>query len=282
MSHMLRPLSSPHTLICHTAALLLFALGGPLACRDDDTSPDRDDMSSSTADMTGDASMQQDATMADMADMGSDQDLLPLDQGDDADMSEPLDAPQDLSSSDMMDMEDMRPTCEGECATHDLTIAFGATTRSLGRAVYGLSSPEQSVNGEGWEIYVEGLQGGFAGCPEELSDAPDYTFILNGLPILTGGEVLSKETHQLNAILFDYEGDLVPDPPFRTVATEVRVTARTTSVCTDCVGAMGEDDMGSSNSDPGGFVSLEVEAVFPEGVISGTLYAEHCDSLDAR
>lgn len=274
MSHT-RLLSSPHLLLL---CLVVNLTGALTACRNEDEKTPSVDMSSSMdmpqEDMPADASMD----MPD-ADTLSDQDTVPADQGVDADMGEPLDLAEEPDLSDMNGAGDMRPTCERECATHALTIEFGANTRSLGRAMYGLSSPEQSVNGEEWEIYVESLEGGYSGCTQELSPSPDYTFILSGLPILMGGEVLSKETDQINAILFDYEGDLVPDPPFRTVATEVRVTARTTSVCTDCVGMMAGD---MDNSDPNGFVSLEVEAIFPEGSVKGMLYAEHCDSLDAK
>lgn len=273
MSHALRCTLSARQPLCLTMAIL-FLLAGPMACREDNDEKPEDMSSSADMAMTPDDMSQPDMSARDM----------PLDQGEPPkdlgpDIPPSLDAPADLEEIDMAGPEDMRPTCEGDCATHDLTIAFGANTRALGRAVYGLSSPEQSSSGEGWEIYVEALQGGFSGCPEELSNAPEYTFIVSGLPIVTGGEELSNETHQLNAILFDYQGDLVPDPPFRTTATDVRITARTTSVCTDCVG-MGSSMMG--NSDPGGFVSLDIEATFPEGTVSGTLYAEHCNSLDAE
>ena len=277
-------MSNAHTLTSSRCPLTLLAIATLLlsscalsGCRDNDTKTE-EDMSPAREDMAAG-----DMQAADMvaADMRPDQGPAPDDMGVDADMQDPLDSAQDLDTQDLAQPEDMRPTCEGDCATHSLTIEFGADTRTMERAVYGLSSPEQSVNGEGWEIYVEALEGGFAGCPEELSPSPDYTLILSGLPLLVGGEVLSKETAPINAILFDYKEDLISGFPPRTVATELTITARAASVCVDCVGATpAGGDM--DNSDPEGFVSLEIEATFPEGTIKGTLYAAHCDSLDAK
>ncbi len=199
---------------------------------------------------------------SDMADMQADADMLP-----DEDMDMAPDMMEDMSSTDLPS------TCGESCQQQDLTLMFGQNSRTIERAVYGLSSPDMSVNGQ-WEIYIEALQGGFSGCPDEQSSAPDYTMVLTGMPIFTQKGDWTSDSHNINAVLFDYEGDLLPDPPFYARATAVQVSPRALDVCVPCV----ENSM----SDEDGFVALDMSATFMEGTISGSLYAVHCDSLDAK
>ncbi len=213
----------------------------------------------------------------------------PLDMPDaEPDLEAPVDMPEeeDLAAQDMpADLIDMAPdmpspdmpdgglpgVCEGDCATQELTVTFGAETRSLGRAIYGLTAP--SEEGEPWTLYLEALEGELDKCPEGPS-APDYTMIFANIPIFEDDMAITKEmVPGLSVAFFDFQGDLLPDNKPFTRADSITVSARALSVCEACVGM-------PAPSDEDGFLALTMEATFEEGTIAGDIYAVHCDSMD--
>ena len=158
-------------------------------------------------------------------------------------------------------------SCSGTCATQTLTVTFGSTTVPIERAVYGVDKDAQGQPG----VYIEALHGGFTGCPQQSSPTTDRTLIISGLPLPLDTTAITK-TDGLVVSLLDYKGDLLPTKPV-TKATAASVTFVAADVCPGCVGK-------PAPSHPGGFVALDLSATFPEGTVSGRLYAVHCDSLD--
>lgn len=158
-------------------------------------------------------------------------------------------------------------SCSGACAKQTLSVIFGSVTAPIERAVYGIDKDAQGKPG----IYIEALHGGFAGCPQQSSPTTDRTLIVSGLPLPTDTTPITK-TDGLVVSLLDYKGDLLPSKPL-TKATAASVTFVAADVCPGCVGK-------PAPSHPGGFVALDLSATFPEGTVSGRLYAVHCDSLD--
>lgn len=158
-------------------------------------------------------------------------------------------------------------SCSGSCAKQTLTVTFGSTTVPIERAVYGVDKDAQGKPG----IYIEALHGGFTGCPQQSSPTTDRTLIISGLPLPLDTTAITK-TDGLVVSLLDYKGDLLPSKPV-TKATAASVTFVAADVCPGCVGK-------PAPSHPGGFVALDLSATFPEGTVSGRLYAVHCDSLD--
>lgn len=266
-----------HTPTTKTLSTLLTALLLTLtACSKDDgednNEPAPEDMASGEQDMTTDEEDMPAEDMATPEDMPPEVDMAPAEDMapvEDMPPEEDMAAPEDMAVE--VDMGAPLPdTCEGDCAVQTLEADFNGTTRPFERAVYGLSAPSQTGSGE-WEIYIEALHGGFMGCPNEASPTPERTLILSGLVIPTGDRELS-EADGLRATLLDFEGALEPDEPF-VRATAVTITPAALDVCTECVGQ-------APPSDEDGFVAFDLSATFPDGTISGRVYAVHCDSMD--
>lgn len=155
-------------------------------------------------------------------------------------------------------------SCEGACRTTALTAAFGATTRQLDRAHYGVTA-----SATGATLHVEAYRGGGTGCPTTDSPTPSYTLVLGTVPVPT-----STAPSTSPGSLLDFQGDLLTSGVIAT-ATAVTLTPVAASVCTTCVGM-------AAPSDPDGFVALDVALTFPDGTVTGHLFATHCDSLDAQ
>lgn len=160
---------------------------------------------------------------------------------------------------------DMTTSCDEACQEQTLAASFGGEPFPFERAVFGLTPPDQAESGT-WELYIEALSGGFEGCPKEDSPTPKRSLILSGLTLPN-----SDTPQQTSGTLFDYEGDLLSgDAPFLR-ASSVTLTPRAWDICTDCY----------NTPSPSGFLSLDVDATFEGGTVSGTLYATPCTSLDA-
>lgn len=140
-------------------------------------------------------------------------------------------------------------SCDGTCATTDLTADFDGTMRSLTRAHFGING------GASPTLYIEAYAGGPSGCPDETSAAADITFVLGNLPAPD-----SADTIMTAAGLIDLEGALLPDAP-TTSTSDAEATAAAYEHNT--------------------FVALTVAAQFAEGTVSGHLAATHCPSLDS-
>lgn len=144
---------------------------------------------------------------------------------------------------------DAPPGCQGACATTALTARFGSRRRDFERAQYGR-------DGDG-RILVEAHSGGDPACPTMTSPTPRRTLALRGVRAMADA-IPQTQADGVTAVLFDFGGDLTSAPLLR--ATAVRVVPRGYAA--------------------GGYLSLEVTATFPEGTITGGLFAPHCASLD--
>ncbi len=142
-------------------------------------------------------------------------------------------------------------SCTGACRTTALTAAFSAT-RMLDRALYGVTQNPLS-------LHVEAYKNAPAGCPTQNSPNPDYTLVLGRVPIPTD---TTPSTSPGN--ILDFQGDLLGGP----------LGAQATTVTITPVAA--DQPMATT-----GFVALDLALVFPNGTVSGHLYATHCASLDA-
>jgi hypothetical protein len=235
-----------------------------IACDPDDT--DNDDMNVliiTAPDMPDDMTLDMPEDLPDLAHDLSAPDDMPV-------MVEP-DMPEEPDLEPDMPEEGLPSSCDEGCKVQDLTITFGEEVRPIGRAIYGFSVPE--ADGEPWTLYMEMLEGELQACPEGPS-SPKHTLIMSGVPIFEDELPVDKQSFpDLNAVLFEFEEDLLPDPPFRTRAESITVSARALSVCVECVGM-------PAPSDPDGFMAITMSATFPEGEIAGDVYAVHCDSLD--
>ncbi len=200
-------------------------------------------------------------------DMGQPGEDLGLDMYDGEDMS----ATPDMA--DPRDMGGFPSTCEGACATQDLSATYGATTEPFERAVYGLSAPETTESGE-WEVYLEALDGGFEGCPQQDSPTPARTMIVANLKIPTeAGVTYTKAEHGIATTLLDFDGTLFTEEQVFERADTVELTPQAGNLCVECVGMAMPSHME-------GFIALDLSATFPSGTASGHIYAVHCDSLD--
>jgi hypothetical protein len=128
-----------------------------------------------------------------------------------------------------------------------LTGRFGARTAGFERAQHGRAGTDR--------VYLEAHSGGDPACPTMMSPSPRRTLVVSGVRV---GTAVQTEADGVTASLLDFTGELVTAPIVR--ATAVRVTPRAIN--------------------PGTSVSLEINATFPGGTITGTVLAPHCDSLD--
>lgn len=133
-----------------------------------------------------------------------------------------------------------------------LAATFGATTRVLDRAYYGITASSGA-------LHVEAYLGGDPGCPTQSSRTPDYTLIFGAIP-----EPTSTTPTTSPANLIDFRGDLLADPaPARATHVSLVPTAW------------------SMPRDPAGTVAFDAELGFEGGAITGHFHATHCASLDA-
>ena len=247
------------------ALMALMALAALSGCDEDEVENAQDNA----------AAMEDMASRLDLGPIKDQGDLIPDSRLDAQGDGLSLDLNVDLSDSGAEQEMGLGSECDEACALQRLEIALNGQTRALSRAVYGLTAPSSSSQGGGWEIYLEAYEGGDQGCPSDESATPRYTMIVSGLPIPQDLEPINKLSEpSLNAVLFDFDGDLIEGTSLWTRATNVTVSARALSVCTECVGQ-------PAPSDQEGFVALTLTAQLEGGgLIEGELYASHCDSLD--
>jgi hypothetical protein len=128
-----------------------------------------------------------------------------------------------------------------------LTGRFGTRTAGFERAQHGRAGVDR--------VYLEAHSGGDPACPTMMSPSPRRTLVVSGVRV---GTAVQTEADGVTASLLDFTSELVSAPIVR--ATAVRVTPRAIN--------------------PGTSVSLEIDATFPGGTITGTVVSPHCDSLD--
>lgn len=132
----------------------------------------------------------------------------------------------------------------------NMTTALAAmlnANRTLDNAGYG-------VNSDDGTLHVEIHTGGFTGCPEMTSPTPDYTLILGRVPPMTAASATSPGT------FLDFVGDMTDNSPAPSSATVKTLTNVLYSA--------------------GAYLTFDVSLTFPEGTVTGHLYAPHCISLD--
>jgi hypothetical protein len=139
--------------------------------------------------------------------------------------------------------------CEGACATTALTLTLGGRSAGFTRAQHG-------VDADG-RLTVEAHFGGDPACPTMTSPTPERTLVIAGLQPRPDGGVVSF-ADGLRVTLLDFSGALTTAPLVR--ATAARATARFI--------------------EPRQLVSVEIEATFDGGRLSGGFAAPHCPSLD--
>ena len=139
--------------------------------------------------------------------------------------------------------------CEGACAVTNLSADFGGVVESLDLAFFGVE-PDGSLR---VEIY-----GGAADeCPTMDSPSPDRTIVIPSISP-------PRDTTPVDVVttLLDFEGTLTSEPLLRaTSATATPMSARLEPLET-------------------AFVRFDLVATFEGGMMSGSVYATHCASLD--
>ncbi len=194
-----------------------------------------------------------------------------------ADASGPDAGPKDALASDaeptdlgLMDggAPAVPTACMGSCRDLSLSIDLNGTQDSFQRAYYGLTSPAQSSSGE-WQVHLEATSGGADGCPTESSPSPDWTLVVAGLTVPVGPQAV---TDGISVSFLDFSGRFLSGAPI-TRSTQRAVSVRAANLCLDCVGR-------TAPAHPDGLLSLDLQASFAEGTISGQVFATHCDSLD--
>jgi hypothetical protein len=151
------------------------------------------------------------------------------------------------------------PRCDGgPCASTSLAASFGAASVTLDLAYLGLEPTDA-----GLLLYVEAYRSAAPGCPDVSSPTPDQTLILSNIPALMPGSVVTY-ADGVRASLLDFHADLFTSVAPARAAT-VQITLR---------------DL--ETQPPGGaFLVADVVATFQDGgILTGTLAATHCGSLD--
>jgi hypothetical protein len=146
------------------------------------------------------------------------------------------------------------PGCVGACKTTSLVVDIGGTKRPLDRAQFGTQQGDA-----GAQLHVEAHAGGSPECPSQTSPTPTYTLIVSSIPRGAAGGSASKSDGVASAF-FDFKGDLGLPP--LTKATAVSITS------------LVED-----SANPPAWSAFDVTATFPEGTVTGHIYAEYCASL---
>jgi len=149
-------------------------------------------------------------------------------------------------------------TCDGACKVTALIATFGASSRTLDHAFYGVSTGMPTT------LYVE-VDSGLTVCPEMSSPTPKYSLILGTLVVPTDRTASSSPGN-----LLDYVGDLIPQP----ASGPPRLGEKATTVTLTPTAA-------KSVLDAAGFIAFDANLVFPDGTITGHFYAQHCASLDS-
>lgn len=150
-------------------------------------------------------------------------------------------------------------------------FSVGEQRFPFSNAGYGMIAPVHNESQE-WQLHVELWEGGYTGCPEEGSPTPARTVIVSGLPMLSA-VVGYTENDGVNLVFLDYTGEIVDDLNPTSKASTLIVRPLNWSLCVECVGE-------PVPSHEAGEVVLQVEGIFAEGTLRGTLKARHCDSLD--
>ena len=147
-------------------------------------------------------------------------------------------------------------SCEGACKVTGLTATFNSVQRTLDRAYFGITR-----SASGATLHVEAYRGGGSGCPTQSSPTTDYTLVLGTVPMPTGMMPVTSPGN-----ILDFVGDLL-NGPLGADATAVTITPVATDVCATCTGT---------------FLAVDTSITFAAGMITGHLYATHCDSLDEQ
>ena len=194
------------------------------------------------------------------------------DVGEDAGVDLGVDLGMDVGGEDAgggCPAEDGLPTCcEGECAEHDVTATFGASSAPLELGFYGFNAPGEDG---ARSLYVELHGDASPQCPSQDSPTPGRTLVISGLPWPLEQREYTRDDGVTGSLL-DFDGTLFDSPAPQRAAT-ISVTPRAADACTECIGQ-------PAPSDSDGFVAFDVEVTFEAGSLSGKARVTHCDSYD--
>ncbi|HEY4180488.1 MAG TPA: hypothetical protein VGM90_26775 [Kofleriaceae bacterium] len=144
-------------------------------------------------------------------------------------------------------------TCTGTCTTTGVTATFGANTKTLDEAYYGITASTQTV-------YLEVLAGGNGTCPTTSSPSEDYTLVLSTVAVPTDITAQSPMS-----AAFDFKGDLLPNGAIHAFGTSATLTPTNANMPAAATG----------------FIAADVSVAFGgDGTMTGHLYAIHCASFD--
>lgn len=161
----------------------------------------------------------------------------------------PPDPPADAAP----DAPDAGARCDGPCAETKIAVTFGAASATLTRAQFGYDAPDDAGVRA---LHVEAHLGGAPECPTQQSPTPRHTLIVTG----TAPTVAPLTTTR--ASFLDFAGTFSLPPAVSTP----NVTGRVASI--------------GSLADGGAALTMELTATFDGGTATGTIAADHCDSLD--
>jgi hypothetical protein len=145
-------------------------------------------------------------------------------------------------------------TCENACTQTNLALTFGSSKESIDRAQLGFNAPAGGTQ----TLHVEAHFGGDPACPTATSPSPDRTVIFGNLPIPTDATPVENTP----VTLLDFKGTLSTSPVDKATHAKLTPVAVKVSPATDA------------------FIAFDVEVTFPDGTMTGHVYATHCDSLD--
>lgn len=144
--------------------------------------------------------------------------------------------------------------CSGDCAETAAEATFGDTREPFDLAYFGLEADGR--------MRIELYGDAEPGCPTMTSPTPGRTLVVFGLTPPTD-RAPQTEADGLAVTLFDFDGTLTSEPLLRADSATVTPRAANLSPVSEA------------------FVAFQLQALFPEGDVSGQAYATHCDSLDA-
>lgn len=236
----------------------------------DGEAPEEDSQSPGEPDALEDDSSGEDTEEEEDADVGPPEEDAGAEDIEEEDAAETPDAEEEdaAGESDTTDPgEELPEVCDDECRDEPFSIEMSGEMDELTHGAYGLTArPDGS-----WEVYIESWKGGFTGCPTDEGATPNWTLILPVLELPLDSNTLTKGEDGVSLIFFDYDG-LFLEGIEPTRATDVTVTPVAANIDIDRTLA------GEKHEE--GVVALDVDGIFPEGIITGRLVAGHCPIMD--
>lgn len=161
------------------------------------------------------------------------------------------------------------PRCDGECPETTLEVTLDGKSAKFDRVQFGYTSPAKSSSGD-WELHIEAYAGGDPACPTESSRTPNQALIIGAVPVPEDETPLTRADHGVSVVLFDFAEALTEAPVVH--GAPVTLTPGKRSLCPECA----TDGTGNE----GDYLTFELFAAMPGGLVSGQGFAEHCATMD--